>query len=252
MNVFSSMIDYSNRQLFEGFSDFIFKPRRTWKTYRYDYSDPHNPIAHFFPKAAVRYLLGFLIRLALLPLTALAYDISRIVLIVLNLKKAYLHNPAKARFMGLVCAIAAIGTVLLVPFFNQASLHLLAKTLWLGTGLGVLGASAVGGVILSTALIIGLAFLLHTAKITAQSYNANPLYRPKDYDLANPGAPVFVFVTAPKHHEEMNNRQYAAVLHEYYATIKHRPAIAGINPDQRWFKERLETLSSSGYIEAKC
>lgn len=94
----STVIDYSNRRLYEGLFDFIFNKQAVDKE---------------FPTRS-RKTMAFMARVFLLPLTSTVYAVSRLVLVVFNIK-AYQDNPAKAFGMLGVTGLLA-GVMYKLPF----------------------------------------------------------------------------------------------------------------------------------------
>lgn len=264
---FETVIDYNNRQLFEGFFDFFFHLPTAWKAY----SNPsiggvwmNRSIVLPFQSKGIQFLaflLGFALRAALLPVTSLVYATSRMVTIVSN-GKAFQHNPKKTVLMR-IATIIALTTLLsvgfLTPAFTAQGLQLLSAAFGFAAGMGSLGAVATGAMIAGTLMVIGFATLLHTAKKIAQGQNAK-LSKCSWSDINEN-------VTAPKHDmhplgsmyktkpTRIGDRIYtnyeqrgfnlkdfdavqAGVLRSYYADLK-KPAICGESFPQQAVKTLL-------------
>lgn len=242
----STAINYSNRQLFEGLFDFVFNRKATWHAYRYPTDDKRKP--RFFLLAAITAVLGVSLRIILLPLTTLIYDLSRISLIILN-KPAYKHNPAKAWLMLAATAITTatlLSVGLAASAFTPHALQFLSATFGFATGLGSIGAVTMGALIAASLATIGMAILLHTAKKMAQYWNAkhNMLSPPPG---CAPTAPKYGYHFFANHvftnDEERNGNAaytcaYESVLFTYYGSIK-RPGISGASTQQKLFKQAL-------------
>ncbi|MFI4956744.1 MAG: hypothetical protein ACHQAX_06015 [Gammaproteobacteria bacterium] len=237
-NLASRVIDYSNRQLFEGFFDFFIHGKKTFQGY-WEFHRPIKSGVTTLKKdddpeenawkylAFFHYMAAFLTRLILLPFAAAIYTLSRTGLIVLNPFTAWANNPRKALYMGLVWAVPtffvlnniygmipsiSFNTLLTADNFQRVS-----TAFGMSEGIWGMSALAMGGLIISTFLSFGMASVLHLAKKAAQKGNAVELKDPRQTNLYDPahktihsdGAsydptqliaqPDTVLITAPKH-----------------------------------------------------
>jgi hypothetical protein len=221
-NIASRVIDYSNRNLFQGFLEFFIYFEQT----RAGYWSFHRPTAQgvtsfpliaptFIPwwniranvwraVACCHWIAAFLLRLVLLPLTSAIYTVSRIGLILLNPFTAWKNNPRKTIYM--LFAACVPGLIILNNIYSVVPS--LVFNMFLTSA-----HSLVAGVILS----MGMAMLFHGAKVLAQRHNAVELkdppqanvYHPKNIVMTPEGkkinvenvyaVPDSVNITAPKH-----------------------------------------------------
>lgn len=236
-------INYNNRMLFEGLFDFMLHQDKTWDAYL---SKPtadlsiRKPIPDY--KGIPRYVIGFLLRLILLPITSLIYNISRISLIALN-PYAYRHNPAKMLSMFVITIVAAAALLavgFLTPVFTQYSLQLLSGVT---TGLT---ASVGSAIIVGAFLSIGLATVLHAVKNLAQIKNVS-----KVDIVVNGHAQTGMLVYLPPKHHFIANEQIPAPIQAAHQNILlcyndyvKKPAIYGATVERKQFKSILEDFET--------
>lgn len=218
-NPFARAIDFNNREGFEGLMHYFRYPKGTWDYYQEKYNfnngfenaqlaglaerkdklEPHEKQVYRdlrikkaarWTWAALNYVGKGLARLALLPLTAFVYTLSRVGLVVLN-PFAWANNPRKA-FGMTVATVVSAGVA--AALYLSTNLNVMASAPVLGSALKMFGVSAgVAGVAVTGFwVVVATAFALYGAKLLAQRYNERA-------HTANGTRREYRGITAPKH-----------------------------------------------------
>lgn len=218
-NPIARAIDFNNREGFEGFMKYFRHPRGTWDYYqekynfnntfengqlaglaerkdklesheRQVYRDLRIKKAARWTWAAANYVGKGLARLALLPITAFVYTLSRVGLVVLN-PLAWGNNPRKA-FGMTVATVVSAGVA--AALYLSTNLNVMASAPVLGGALKMFGVSAaVAGVAVTGFwVVVATAFALYGAKLLAQKFNERA--HTNNYTLKE-----YKGITAPKH-----------------------------------------------------